>query len=270
MTFETSGFLSPLVTQFRQSTRSAEEFKRVFSFADQLNRLCLDFIFSMKVNGDDPQQFAGTLVFVRAYQSYQASIILSEHGLIGDARGVVRSCVESAIACCAIQEDADFPKKIISAYHAHRRTIANEQLNDSDLSALLSPAESQIWKNVIAEVSAIVPRPQSINWRDVAFKHCKMLYSTLYRIMSSDGAHATAESLERHIVTSKEDRSIELECGPVTNGLVDTISAACLAMLWALTASATTFERQDIRNRTDELLRRYDEILPPLKQSVER
>jgi hypothetical protein len=265
MTFETKGFLSPLVNQFRQSVRIDKEFESSFAFADELNRVCLDFIFSMKVNDANAQQFAGALMFVRAYQSYQAAIVLCEHGIIGDARGVVRSCVESAIACCAIEADADFPAKIVSAYHAHRRTVANEQLTDPDLKTLLSDEEAKIWQAVLAETNALNPKPQNINWHDVAFKHCKMLYVTLYRIMSSDGAHATAESLERHIV-AKDGKPIELLCGPTTVGLLDSVSAACLAMLWALTAGAATFKRQDIKSRTDALLRRYDEILPPIKR----
>jgi hypothetical protein len=63
-------------------------------------------------------------LFVRAHQSFQAAILLIERGLIGDARTVLRSGVEGAIAICAIAADPSFVDQLIEAHHANQRKVA--------------------------------------------------------------------------------------------------------------------------------------------------
>jgi hypothetical protein len=46
----------------------------------------------------DDQRITIVALFVRAHQSFQAALLLAERGMLSDARVVLRSAVEDAIA----------------------------------------------------------------------------------------------------------------------------------------------------------------------------
>jgi hypothetical protein len=64
-------------------------------------------------------------------------------------------------------------------------------------------------------------------------KYCPDLYQLLYRNMSSDGAHATINSLTRFVETDATGRITGFKVAPDTGGLVEALSAACLLFIWA-------------------------------------
>src|SRR5579859_8142898 len=67
-----------------------------FDAAHELNRDAMRLLYECRPAG--PQQLVAALLFRRALQSLQGCLILSARGMPADARTLVRSATESAIA----------------------------------------------------------------------------------------------------------------------------------------------------------------------------
>jgi hypothetical protein len=75
---------------------------------------------------------------------------------------------------------------------------------------------------------------------------CPDLYQLLYRTLSSDGTHASINSLDRFVEADATGRITAFKVAPDTTGLVEALSAACLLFIWAAEPFAVTFNRPDI------------------------
>jgi hypothetical protein len=132
MSFEIDGFFSPDIEGFRRYVRSAEPYKSWFDYALDLNRIGFDLLRRATIDRNENALFTMYGLFVRTHQSFQAALLLSERGMIGDARTVLRSGVEGAIAINAILNDPSFVNELIEAHHLHQRKQARLLLNNPD------------------------------------------------------------------------------------------------------------------------------------------
>lgn len=75
------------------------------------------------------RQFALNAHFIRVHRGFQSALILAERGLIPEARVVLRSAVEGAIAINALAKDEGFVDQMVGAHHRSQRTLARVQIN---------------------------------------------------------------------------------------------------------------------------------------------
>ena len=120
MSFDAQGFLSPAIGRFRTSVREVAAYNQWFDFAEELNRLGLDMLRDHEVPRDDNQRVTIAALFVRAHQSFQAALMLAEMGMLADARVVLRSAVEGAIALNAVANDPGFVDQLTDAHRLYR------------------------------------------------------------------------------------------------------------------------------------------------------
>ena len=265
MSFATDGFLSPTMDSYRKSLKTVPTYQAWLDFADGLNRLGLDMLRDRDVPRHDNQRLTIAILFIRAHKSFQSSVLLAERGLISDARVVLRSAVEGAIALNALANDATFLNVLIEAHHYNQRKTARVVLDDPLYKAQCSlervaQMEATV-QDVNAREKAVAPRKFcDPNWADVANKHCKDLYQTLYRLLSSDGTHTTINAIHRHVGYDANQQISELKIGPDTSSLVETLKAACLMFIWAADPFARVFSLSDIANRLQAQLRRFSEL----------
>jgi hypothetical protein len=211
MSFATDGFLSPTMDRYRSSLKNIAAYKSSFDFADDLNRFGLDMLRDCDVPRHDNQRLTVAILFVRAHESFQSSLLLAERGLISDARVVLRSAVEGVIALNALANDPAFLDQLVELHYYNHRKTARLILNDPVYRTDHSPdqvaqMEATI-KDVDAREKAIAPRKfGDPNWIDVASKHFKDLYQTLYRLLSADGTHTTINAIHRHVSFRHIDR----------------------------------------------------------------
>jgi hypothetical protein len=264
MAFENEGFFSPDIDRFRAEVRALPECKVWFDYAEDLNRIGLAMLKGHEAPLHDRQRFLISLFFIRAHESFQAAILLAERGLIGDARTVARSAVESAIALIAVAADSSFPDQLIAAHRKQQLTVANLILGDADYRDCLSQDEVAKAEVLAAEVEALKGHPEkapkAINWADVANKHCKDLYHVLYRMLSADGTHATVVALDRYVEADANMQITALKFGPVKAGIVDTTSAASLTFIWAALHFAHAFGKNDMVKRIEQSHQRFIEL----------
>ena len=203
-------------------------------------------------------------LFVRAHKSLQAALILAEIGLVGDARTVLRSAVEGAIALNALAADPKFLDQLIDAHHFDQRKKARLVLNNPEYRTAYSATQIAEMEATVKEVDAIEKddrKLSDIKWANIALKNCKDLYDLLYRLLSSDGTHTTIASITRCFDYDSNTKQIsELKVGPDILNLVETLKAACLMFLWAADPFARAYDQNEMRTRVQEMMQRFEKL----------
>jgi hypothetical protein len=229
VTLERDGFFSSHAERLRLRTREIQPFKAWFDYALGLNRLGYEMLLSWDTL-TTRDRIALNASFVRVHQSFQGVLILAERGLVSDARAVLRSAVECAIAIQALAKDASFFEQMIEAHHRTERTFAREFAAPPSAEKLAAIADANAYE------ASTGKELKGIKWEQVAKQYCpahlyRLLYQVLYRDLSSDGTHATISSLERLLEVEVDGQITAIKVGPDTNGLVELLSHACLVFI---------------------------------------
>ena len=259
MSFETDGFFSPEIAVFRRAVRETQPFKEWFDYALGLNRLGFDMLRRMQTKRSDRRQFTLNAHFVRVHRSFQSALILAERGQVPDARVVLRSAVEGAIAINALAKDEGFVDQMVEAHHRSQRTLARVQIAKFGASW---PSEDIAIMNAAIGVADAYEASKGkeltdIKWEQVAEKHCPNLYQFLYRNLSSDGTHATVNSLERFLVADERGEVTHFNAAPDMDGLVEALSHASLVFLWSAKPYAETNGFSDAHALLNSRLREF-------------
>jgi len=264
MSFEIDGFFSPDIDRFRHSVTTTSPFKEWFEYARGLNRIGLDLLNRATTPLSDRRLFAMYGHFVRTNQTFQGALLMAERGMIANARILLRGGVESAIAIAALAKDDGLVDDMIAAHHFNQRKLARLVVNHQNYSATYSTEEVAAMRAVIAEVDAIEAQSgkklKDINWADVGAAHCFDLYNLLYRSLSSDGTHATVDSLNRFLEVGDGQQITAFKVAPDTDGMVEALSAACLLFIWAADPFAAAFARPDVTAGLSNQLKLFAEL----------
>ena len=242
MRFNIDGFLSPDLKAWTDSARL--EHKAWFDLAEELNKACMEAMYAAHPVQTSEKQLVASLIFCRALQSFQGVILLAERGMMADARTLVRSCAESAIAVGCASVDDDFLDDLIAGSVKHHKAVAEKILSNPDVVPHLEQDKTDKLKVLLDELEN---RPSGgINWEQAARKAgMSVLYDTVYRGTSGDAAHVTIDSINRHLKKDNEQNITGLSFRPESNGLNDTISCAISALLFSLNALGTSLRRID-------------------------
>ncbi|KRQ15561.1 hypothetical protein AOQ71_09255 [Bradyrhizobium manausense] len=116
-------------------------------------------------------------------------------------------------------------------------------------------------KAVLASVDAMEKakgaKLRDVNWADVALKCCPDLYQLMCRSLLSDGTHTTLNTLDRYVLADTKGQITSFKSAPGPEGLVETLSAACLLFLWAADPFAGSAGRPDITARIKQEVQRF-------------
>ena len=262
MSFATDGFLSPAVGRFTSTMRKVPAYENWLRFAEDLNRFVLGVLADREIPVGDNQRLMILVLFVRAHKSFQAALILAEKGLLGDARAVVRRAVEGAIALSALASDASFVDDFMGEHYFNQRKTANLLLNDPAYRAMHSAVQIAQMQQTVRDVDAREAAGEKIRaiiWSNVAAKNCKDLYDTLYRLLSSDGTHTNINAMHREAVYGAASQLTGLKIGPDIDGMVETLQANCLMLLWAADPFTRAFD-PNLGARVSQLLQRFQQL----------
>jgi hypothetical protein len=237
MSFKTDGFLSPTMAEFRASLREVPVYKLWLEFGEELNRLGWDMLEAHETPTTDNQRLIISALFIRAHQSFQAAITLIQNGMLADARALLRSAVEGAVALNTLANDATFDARLIEAHLYNQRKIARMVLSTPEYRTSYSATETAQMETTIEEVAnkeAAAGREfRDITWAAIAAKHCRDLYDLLYRSLSNDGTHTNINAIHRFLEFDRAGQLTGLRFGPNTRDMVEVLRMACLMFLWA-------------------------------------
>ena len=265
MTFRIDGFLSAGMKPFSASLRTVPEYKAWFEFAEGLYRLALEGLEGTEPPRNNHQKLTITALFVRAHKSLAAALILTELGLVGDARSVLRSAVEGTIAVRALAKEPKFLDELIEAHHLNARKKARLVLGNPNYAANYSDAKIAEMNAIIAQVDALEAakwkasnqKLQDITWSTVGNTYCKDLYEILYRPLSGDGTHTTIDAIDRMFDYSSTGLIVGVKVGPDLVHMVETLKASCLMFLEAADSFANVYELANMQTRIQEEIARF-------------
>jgi len=229
ITFDDKGFLSRRLRKWTTSTR--RDYQKWFKFIKRLNRAVMKVLAAVKPDRKKNQQLCATLLYCRALQMFQGSILMAE------ALTLVRSCAETAIALGCIAADEKFVNKLFEGDANHRLTHANVILADKYLSEPLDAEQIGHLKEKVSEVKtqyAESPdsRPKNVNWATAARDaEMTVLYDMVYRSASGHASHVSLNALDRHVVPDAKGAIGQLAFQPETRDLVQSLSGATSAIL---------------------------------------
>jgi len=263
MSFESKGFFSPDMTQFRAAITTQEPTKSWFDFARDLNGFALELIGSQgEPPFSDTQRFTLAALVLRAHQSLQAAMMLAENGMIGDARAVLRTASEGVIAMYGLAADPTFTKRIADDGRLNQRRLANVVLTEPAFAAFYYPEQLRQMRATVREVDALKAGPglTGIIWEQVAAKCCPDLYNLLYRPLSADGTHTNPDTIQRHMRVDAAGRIVGLKGGPDAGGVLEVMKFTCLMILWAIDPISRAFPMDGADDRIQDFLRRFRDL----------
>jgi hypothetical protein len=263
MTFRIDGFLSSSMTGFTATLRQVPAYKQWFDFAEDLNRLGHDMLEGHETFPTDNQLLVISALFIRAHQSFQAAILLIEKGMLADARAVLRSAVEGAIALNVLANDPTFIDRLIEAHLYNQRKIANVALATQDYRAKISSEQitqmEATIKNICDQETSAGRVFGDIQWANAAAKHCRELYDLMYRSLSNDGTHTNVNAIHRFLEFHPSGELAALRVGPETTDMIDVFALACLTFLWAAEPFAQAHSLH-FRERISEGRARFEKL----------
>lgn len=195
--FQEVGFLSEELEQFRENVRAAHQ--PAFRIADRVNRIAMRMLWELPLSGLSAESAYFVAAFARAVQGFQCVLILTERGAEAEARTLLRSLAETVFLAVGMFKVPDMVDRLHEDNARHRRALANRmiQLNRGKE----PPVDVSRFEQELVGIAAEYPNePRGINWSWLSGEvGLVLLYEAAYRFTSGDAAHATLESLNRHM-----------------------------------------------------------------------
>jgi hypothetical protein len=184
-----------------------------------------------------PKIVALTLL-CRSLCHFKSIFRLLDAGLIIDARTLARCIFENLFWLGRLAEDGlKFVQEAIQDHAKSRQSRGNWILDWMAQQGNEPPYKDGL-QETVDQLRAKFPKPQSINLARITQGSVLKAAYLWYKQLSSDAAHPSLESLQRHI-TKNPDGSylISVEPEPKDKELVDTMEYACQALLGVIVAA---------------------------------
>ena len=249
---QNEGFLSPdLATSIANIRR---DFSPWFGVAESFVKLGMRVLPEVKAGQTNNQQLIAAALYGRALTSFQAAYVLTERGLLADARTVVRAAAETTIVLSAVVKDAKVCDLLVDRHFWHHRKLRNAWLNDPQAVAEMTPEQIDAVKATLAEADASHPAAKQLKADPIEIATLAQqsgvtaLYNAVYRTTSGDAAHTSIDALDRHI-NADEDGNIQgLKFGPDVRDLPATLSDGISVIGHAIHAVLDLFQLEQFND----------------------
>lgn len=253
--FAEVGFLGDELTTFRENIRATHA--TGFHYMEQTNALAMRIMWTLPLADLDEAKAHAVMCYTRAVQNFQGVILMAERGAITEARILLRALSETLFLAIGMFEKPDMLALLQEDNAAHRKGIANAiiQMNiGAKTGADMSRFEQEV-KDVAARYGE---KPRSIKWSALAYEvGVGNIHEAAYRFTSGDAAHATLESLNRHVQAKEGGDLHQFIFGPTDDDLGRTFRAGLAAMVklmeLAVTKMGANQFEQDLQNLILEL-----------------
>lgn len=254
------GFLSDDIKKWSDSLLS--EFSTEFAFSHALNEAAMSLLQKTSVAGT--RQVASGAFLARGLQSYQAALLLLERGMLADARNVIRSIVETAVTIAGLAFVHDMPSRLAADNNKHYKALATILLENPLFADLMPATEKERLRLLLSKAETYMQKPAKLGLEQVANEvGLGRFYNLTYRPLSGDAAHATVDSMRRHI-ESIEGGGQKLIFKPQVFDLVQTLRFAASAIITCFEAAAESFSSDEMRAFADGWsARQFEELGNP-------
>ena len=253
--FRKSGFLSEAVNEQIPVRRAA--LAEWFCLASDLNEILQEMISpaaeSANTAAVSPEALT-VFLLMRGLQSYQGAVLMAERGMAVEARILARSLLEDTFCVAAIIDNPnDLIKMIVDDYDASRKGQAK---------VILKNGISGIDRRNLEKFVEKIKKVSYFNPEQAASIGSLSKQYLLYKILSDDAAHPTANSLKRHMLEEPSQSSWSYVWGPSElDEIRKALNAAFLCAIPLGIAVTQMFKLKDLNAKIAKIYDRY-EMLP--------
>jgi hypothetical protein len=222
MSFDRDGFLSEQTRRYSHSS----ECRDWFLLGHKLNRAIHRSVSTRKKTGQDTPTFVLIhLLYFRALSNFQGALLLADRGLIVEARALARCLVEVALSMVGVKSDPKLAESFVAEAMKSRRRRANMMLNWDSL-------DTEQRRKLVETVETIEREGRfkgRIEYADIARKAGCEIYYVHYSQLSTDAAHASADSLNRYVNAGGDGKIASLQPFAKLSGplICETIERVC-------------------------------------------
>jgi len=268
MGIDETGFLSPEIEEWIKKHRT--QFEEYFVLCNKLNNLGQRAMLDISIHDKDGPEIILGCLLIRAMGDFQAVILLSERGMIPQAKAMLRCLIEVMFGIVAISKDKNYATDFIKAsirqgmleIEAYKKNVS--WFTDEEKTKLKERAEQiQTEKSLIGESKI------RIRIEDTA-KKAKLdkYYDSVYRGLSSS-VHIDTRDLESaHISLNKEERSGEFSWGPDSKDMKMALLIACDVIFKAFDGIYKMLDTQEEAKKN--WIARFDELKQTYKTIFEK
>ena len=182
----------------------------------QINEQCVAAQYELQIKAEQPRDLLGAAFFMRTIASSQAAVILLEHGLLAQAKAVLRSSLESLFALAAIEEKPELARPLAQSQEANKRSLADKMLQWKG-EELKASRDGRIGEAELLELKSNKAAQEFSTWQLAEAAGMTDWYCSLYALLSLP-AHATVSDIASHLVTDKHGNITELTSEPEIEG----------------------------------------------------
>jgi hypothetical protein len=249
--FQEVGFLGEELVEFRKNIRAAHE--TGFHCMEQANAVAMNIIWKIPLENLTSEMAAAIACYARALGAFQGMVLMAERGAIAEARTLLRALAETMFLALGIFEKPDMLALLEEDDAAHRKGIANA-LCQMHI-ARNTGADLSKFQEVVKEITEKYgEKPRSIKWASLAAEvGVESVYQVAYRFISGDAAHATLQSLNRHLQTNKDGGKHQFILGPTDDDLDKTFRGALASMLKLMELAVTKMGAKELEPAVQNL-----------------
>lgn len=204
------GFLSEPFDEVRCAVRKRYAGRR--NILMRLNEQCVAAQHEISINRYEPRELLGGALFARTLASSQAAIIMLEHGLLSQAKVVLRSALEYLFALAAIEAKPELAVTFTQSIDANKRSLADQMLQCTSGELRDALSAEQFDEARLREIRS--SKASGFNVSQLADAAGMMhLYHSVYPILSF-ATHVSIVDLIDHVVVDDYDNVTELKNEP--------------------------------------------------------
>lgn len=252
--FDSDGFLTDRRGELEASVdRTYGEF---LALARQLNRDCHDLLFDADIRNRDVQHPLVALLFLRALEHYQATLILLRMGLIAPAKVVLRATIECVFTIRAVASDKEALRDFINADLLQRLKMIKTacQHDHTNLEELRGAITPELVKSLEEQIKTSGIRRVSV---EELSKLARMheWYTTHYASLSK-ATHTNVRELEPYLLVDEAGECQSISYVPLVTEIRRLVLTAAHCILLGAGAFAGTFKLdfRDKGNKYDKLI----------------
>jgi len=234
-----NGFLGKEIMSYISDIRS--EYSDLFNLCDEINKLCHKTLFEIDAHSREAQEILIATLYMRIKSSFQGVVILTERGMIPQAKMIIRSILEAMFILCALSNKVELCDIYMQADQKKRLKQLNKlrmlksglppEAKESEIQKL----EQELKKDIEEKGIKLLNVEQ---WAKEAGQHD--IYLSAYTVLC-DPVHTNVKDLERYLVLDEDNEIKEFNLGPDTDDLEIVLSANIEFMLVALKATCGLF-----------------------------
>jgi Family of unknown function (DUF5677) len=193
---------------------------------------------------------------LRGLSHFQGVVLLAERCMSAEAQSLARGTLETAFCLQALIDDEAFIDQLISADVQHRKNIAKTLTSGSQREFLDAGAIAELEKH-LTDLKNAGQKSASLKIEQIAKKAgLHETYETIYRALSGDGTHVSAQALNR-CLSEEPCGKLSINFGPCSIDIDYTLQTACMSLHICLEGTCSLLNIQGIKGELTELRGEY-------------